>query len=659
MDQNNMFSGMTLEDILKTTPDSQRAFVIAMWTMAQEAKQEAKEAKQELKEVKAGYEAKLEELEIRQSATENALITENPRQLTNLIKEHLDASKVVLYPCTSPITKTFNIANVSSIGNNQYTWSFKQLSKADSVNDQEYNDLRDGEILRIGEGSDYLFPIIKENNLIGVIKAIDSKKPEEYYKMHSVYGTKFKNLNSQIESTSKDIDLLTGLLSKSSFEGSVQDGIYPAPLLKAYEAAQQGEAISCVFGDADLLKLANDIGGHELGDALLRTIAQEIKANTRAGIDFCGKPGGDEFKILLVGCDAKKAAEIAFNIQCKVAQHIFTETGHVIAPSLTMGVKEISNKNDSKVQNMSLAEFAEVYTKAFNDADEYIKEAKGSIDNKKKDGKQDDRLTLEKARGNIKADEVVLQHLFNDSNTINLIREMLNGTNESGHKVPIVFASAIINSKYNDDLAFMALKEGNRPEDYSKLLQLRTVDGKLEMSSELQQFILENGRSEDVEYLKEHSGKSEIRVYAKDILQDQEACAARDEVFYAKTEDIWKDNQFIHSSTQLEFYSKAPNAIQTTVEKIEQNSRKIQESQDNKPNIDANKETFNSMHNTEMGYRASDRVADQNEKPGWEVSNEQAVLDIPSGNTENTISSSIFSSLRQAAAEQEINIEKD
>lgn len=83
-------------------------------------------------------------------------------------------------------------------------------------------------------------------------------------------------------------DTLTGLWNRRKFDAS----------LKLYEETEDQTCIALVSGDANNLKLMNDIFGHEAGDKMLRYIAQAM--TTQAKEEWIvARCGGDEFHVLM------------------------------------------------------------------------------------------------------------------------------------------------------------------------------------------------------------------------------------------------------------------------------------------------------------------------------------------------------------------------
>jgi diguanylate cyclase len=85
-------------------------------------------------------------------------------------------------------------------------------------------------------------------------------------------------------------DPLTGLPNRSLFENRLTLGLAQA---KRYD-----RALAVMFLDLDEFKQVNDVYGHDVGDAVLQTIADRLKETTRQADTVC-RLGGDEFVYLL------------------------------------------------------------------------------------------------------------------------------------------------------------------------------------------------------------------------------------------------------------------------------------------------------------------------------------------------------------------------
>src|SRR5690606_15019603 len=62
--------------------------------------------------------------------------------------------------------------------------------------------------------------------------------------------------------------------------------------------------------DIDNFKSINDSQGHQMGDAVLRALAEALRHSVRPG-DITARLGGDEFLIFARNCDRQGAAHIA------------------------------------------------------------------------------------------------------------------------------------------------------------------------------------------------------------------------------------------------------------------------------------------------------------------------------------------------------------
>ena len=83
-------------------------------------------------------------------------------------------------------------------------------------------------------------------------------------------------------------------------------------------ASRRDRPFAIISLDVDGLKAVNDSRGHQAGDALLRGIADALRAVLR-GEDIAVRTGGDEFVILLPDADRSEAVKVAYRIRQRIA----------------------------------------------------------------------------------------------------------------------------------------------------------------------------------------------------------------------------------------------------------------------------------------------------------------------------------------------------
>jgi two-component system cell cycle response regulator len=97
------------------------------------------------------------------------------------------------------------------------------------------------------------------------------------------------------------------------------------------------DPLGVIMADLDHFKSINDAHGHLIGDAVLQEVAHRLAAGVR-GYDSVGRYGGEEFLVVLPGCNAADLAAIAERLCHSIAdQPIVTSTGN-LSVTLSLGL---------------------------------------------------------------------------------------------------------------------------------------------------------------------------------------------------------------------------------------------------------------------------------------------------------------------------------
>ena len=116
-------------------------------------------------------------------------------------------------------------------------------------------------------------------------------------------------------------------------------------------AEREGGSVSVIMADLDHFKAVNDTYGHTTGDAVLREVAGRMLRVFRS-YDFCGRYGGEEFLIVLHGCDGECTSGISARLLEAIGDEAIQTPAGEIPITLSLGVafSDAEHRRDVKSQ---------------------------------------------------------------------------------------------------------------------------------------------------------------------------------------------------------------------------------------------------------------------------------------------------------------------
>lgn len=137
-------------------------------------------------------------------------------------------------------------------------------------------------------------------------------------------------------------DALTGLANRRAFENRLRRAVL--------QARETGKPLSLAFCDIDHFKTINDTHGHDVGDRILKFVAQRL-ASASGNNCFVARHGGEEFVMLFEGLTAEQAGRIVNEVRADlehrrlVAKKSGETIGHV---SFSAGVAALTRNENGR-----------------------------------------------------------------------------------------------------------------------------------------------------------------------------------------------------------------------------------------------------------------------------------------------------------------------
>ena len=154
-------------------------------------------------------------------------------------------------------------------------------------------------------------------------------------------------------------DFLTGVLNRRRFMELGE--------AEVARVRRSGRCFGTVMIDVDHFKTVNDTYGHDVGDTVLRTLAEACVDRLR-NVDIVGRMGGEEFALILPETDPQGAKLTVERLREYLGELAVPVDSGTLKVTVSAGVTTVQDPNDS-------------IEAALKRADEALYEAKGRVRN--------------------------------------------------------------------------------------------------------------------------------------------------------------------------------------------------------------------------------------------------------------------------------------
>jgi len=138
-------------------------------------------------------------------------------------------------------------------------------------------------------------------------------------------------------------DFLTDLLNRSEILAALER--------EFARAGRDEKPTAIILADIDHFKRVNDTLGHAAGDEVLKEVAKRLKLDLRP-YDVVGRYGGEEFLLILPGCNLTGGAKRADEIRRAVGQSPVDTGFGDVSVTISMGVTVTSSSRSGNVSEL-------------------------------------------------------------------------------------------------------------------------------------------------------------------------------------------------------------------------------------------------------------------------------------------------------------------
>lgn len=133
-------------------------------------------------------------------------------------------------------------------------------------------------------------------------------------------------------------DHLTGAHNRKSYDEQVRRYLQLHDIDK--------DPMTLILLDIDFFKKINDAYGHDIGDFVLKECVRLLQESFSREEDFIARLGGEEFAVILPGCNTEAAVKMAEEAMARIRKEVFVHEHLEIRFTVSMGIAEVTpNEN--------------------------------------------------------------------------------------------------------------------------------------------------------------------------------------------------------------------------------------------------------------------------------------------------------------------------
>ena len=220
--------------------------------------------------------------------------------------------------------------------------SLLRLLKQEQNSLESYNKLLGETFTRINAKNSASADLLR--NAIGVLSDATGDTMAQGEKMVQSVAEK----SAEMDQVRKELDEYKRIANTDSLTRLANRRAFDDKLAAIYNDRKKLSMTALILGDIDNFKKINDSYGHPVGDKILATVGNVIKANVRKDV-FVARTGGEEFAIIVEGNTEQETLQIAERIRKALESTPFknSKTGIDYGPvTLSLGMSMACDSED-------------------------------------------------------------------------------------------------------------------------------------------------------------------------------------------------------------------------------------------------------------------------------------------------------------------------